>query len=45
MAQDILELATEDLSKALERAEDDETRYYIWEAAQRIIVAEWRHNN
>jgi len=45
MAQDPLESATDDLRKALERAEDDETRYYIREAAQRIVVAEWRREH
>jgi len=41
VAQKSLEAATEDLEVALERAENDEVRYHIREAAQRVLVAGW----
>lgn len=43
--QKSLEAAADDLEVALEEAESDEARYYIREAAQRVVAAGWDEEN
>ncbi|MEF8782821.1 MAG: hypothetical protein V5A39_07455 [Haloarculaceae archaeon] len=44
MSNGSLSSATEDLEAALEKAENEKTRYHIRQAAQRIIASEWKES-
>ena len=45
VAPNVLNAATEDLETALEEVDDLEARYHIREAAQRVVIAEWKREH